>query len=229
MLNKNSFIQIAGVKNREEAQMLVSCGADYIGFPLRLDYNQEDLSEDEAAAIIRELPATTQAVLITYLDKADEIIQLSSKLTTKAIQLHGEISCGELRQIKNGFPELQIIKSLIIGKTSERIILKNMQSCIEWVDAFLLDTFDPITGASGATGKIHNWGISRRLVEISHRPVILAGGLTPLNVCQAILTVKPAGVDVHSGVENRDGCKDQQLVKKFVSEARKAFRMIERS
>jgi phosphoribosylanthranilate isomerase len=99
-----------------------------------------------------------------------------------------------------------------------------MQTYTDWVDAFLLDTFDPLTGASGATGKIHDWGISRRLVKISLRPVILAGGLTPLNVRQAVLTVRPAGVDVHTGVENHNGWKEQKLVKKFVSEAREAFK-----
>lgn len=104
------------------------------------------------------------------------------------------------------------------------MIAKEMQTDMDWVDAFLLDTFDPVTGASGATGKIHDWGISRRLVEISTRPVILAGGLTPLNVRQAILMVRPAGVDVHSGVENHNGNKNRQRVKKFVSEAREAFK-----
>jgi phosphoribosylanthranilate isomerase len=228
MLFKNSFIQIAGVKNHREAQMLVSCGVDYIGFPLRLDYHQEDLREDEAAAIIRKLPMSTQAVLITYLDKAEDIIELCGKLDAKIIQLHGDISCDNLKQIKNRYPALQIIKSLIIGKIPEQIIMKNMQSYTEWVDAFLLDTFDPISGASGATGKIHDWGISRKLVEMSNCPIILAGGLTADNVRQAILTVKPAGVDVHTGVENRIGCKDRQLVEKFIAEARKAFGIIER-
>lgn len=209
--------------------MLVTCGVDYIGFPLRLDYHPEDLSEDEAAGIIRELPPATQAVLITYLNRAEEIIELSSQLDIRIIQLHGDISYRELRNLRSQHPQVQIIKSLIIGKISERMLVKEMQTCADWVDAFLLDTYDPGTGASGATGKIHNWEVSRRLIEISNRPVILAGGLTPVNVCQAILTVKPAGVDVHSGVENRDGCKDQQLVEKFGSEARKAFRMIERS
>lgn len=209
--------------------MLVSCGVDYIGFPFRLDYHKEDLDETEAASIIRGLPPTTRAVLITYLNRAEDIIELSSQLAVRIIQLHGDISPGELKNLKSQHPEVQIIKSLIIGKISEQKIVKEMQTYTDWVDVFLLDTFDPVTGASGATGKIHDWGVSRRLVEISHRPVILAGGLTPLNVRQAILTVRPAGVDVHSGVENRDGCKDQQLVEKFVSEARKAFSTIERS
>jgi phosphoribosylanthranilate isomerase len=226
MLSKKSFIQIAGVKNYQEAQMLVACGVDYIGFPLQLEYHLEDLGEVEVAEIIRKLPPTTQGVLITYLKETEKIIELSSQLNVKTIQLHGDVSLGELRILKSQHPELQIIKSLIIGKTSEQIILENIRAYTPWVDAFLLDTFAPETGASGATGKTHNWGLSSRLVEISKLPIILAGGLKAENVHQAILTVKPAGVDVHTGVENRNGNKDLQLVGKFVSEAKKAFRRI---
>jgi phosphoribosylanthranilate isomerase len=227
LMIKKSFIQIAGVQDWEEADLLVSCNVNYIGFPFRLDYHSEDIGEDEAAAIIQAFPPTTQAVLITYLKKAKELINLSRKLNIKIIQLHADVPLKELRQIKTNHPKLRIIKSLIIGKTSEKILLKNMQSWSSLVDAFLLDTFDPESGASGATGKTHDWEISRILVENSKRPVILAGGLTPANVHQAILTVHPAGVDVHSGVEDHHGRKDRRLVERFISEARKAFKMIE--
>jgi phosphoribosylanthranilate isomerase len=67
------------------------------------------------------------------------------------------------------------------------------------VDSFITDTFDSVTGASGATGRVHDWEISRRLVASSARPLILAGGLNAGNVRQAIRTVRPAGVDVHTG------------------------------
>jgi phosphoribosylanthranilate isomerase len=211
LMFRKSFIQIAGVQNWEEADLLVSCNVDYIGFPFRLDHHSEDISEDEATAIIKAFPPTTQAVLITYLNSAKEIIHLSQKLKTKIIQLHADISLIELKQIKTIQPDLQIIKSLIIGKTSEKILLENMQSWSSLVDAFLLDTFDPESGANGAT----------------MRPVILAGGLTPTNIGRAILTVHPAGVDVHSGVEDRQGRKDRKLIEKFISEARKAFKMLE--
>ncbi len=70
------------------------------------------------------------------------------------------------------------------------------------MDAYITDTYDPVTKASGATGKTHNWEISKNLVELSAKPVILAGGLNPENVYDAILKVKPAGVDVHTGIEN---------------------------
>jgi phosphoribosylanthranilate isomerase len=91
------------------------------------------------------------------------------------------------------------------------------------VDAFITDTFDPETGASGATGKTHDWEVSRKLVKMSARPVILAGGLNPANVRQAIYAVNPAGVDAHGGVEHPDGKKDRELVDTFVREATDAF------
>jgi phosphoribosylanthranilate isomerase len=96
-----------------------------------------------------------------------------------------------------------------------------------YVDAFITDTFDPVTGASGATGKTHDWLISKRFVELSPKPVILAGGLNAENVRQSILEVKPAGVDSHTGVEGLDGRKDPELIKKFVSEAKAGFEAIQ--
>jgi len=91
------------------------------------------------------------------------------------------------------------------------------------VDAFITDTYDPATGACGATGRTHDWSVSRKLVELSSRPVLLAGGLTPDNIRQAIGQVRPAGVDAHTGVEGPDGRKDPALVRRFVAEARAAF------
>ena len=77
--------------------------------------------------------------------------------------------------------------------------------------------------ASGATGKTHDWRLSRRLVELADRPIILAGGLTPENVKRAILEVRPAGVDSHTGVEDSTGRKNCVKVQKFLSEANEAF------
>ncbi len=95
------------------------------------------------------------------------------------------------------------------------------------MNAFITDTFDPATGAEGATGKTHDWNISRELVKLSERPVILAGGLNPENVRKSIEFVRPVGVDVHTGVENSSGRKDETLVKKFVSQAKLGFKISE--
>jgi phosphoribosylanthranilate isomerase len=107
--------------------------------------------------------------------------------------------------------------------------LENMvYSLSKWIDIFITDTYDPSTGASGATGKTHDWNISRRLIEISPKPVILAGGLNPSNVREAILATNPAGVDVHTGIESANGRKERDLTLKFITESREAFEKLEK-
>ena len=112
---------------------------------------------------------------------------------------------GELRRIA---PDLGIIRSLIIGESEPADLAAQARSQKDLVDFFLTDTYDPKTGATGATGKTHDWEISRFLASQIGRPLILAGGLNPSNVRQAILAVRPAGVDTHTGVERPDGRKD---------------------
>jgi phosphoribosylanthranilate isomerase len=121
---------------------------------------------------------------------------------------------------------LAIIKSLVIGLHPVEQLLELVQRTALYVDAYITDTFDPSTGACGATGKTHDWRLSRQLVRYSPLPVILAGGLTAENVRAAILAVRPAGVDAHTGLEDVSGRKSQEKVKQFVSEAQEAFRVI---
>ncbi|OGU67894.1 MAG: N-(5'-phosphoribosyl)anthranilate isomerase [Stygiobacter sp. RIFOXYC12_FULL_38_8] len=222
-----NLIQIAGVIDKEEAKLLMELGVDYLGFPLRLPVNKEDLTEDEAVEVIKTITPPHQSVLITYLNKADEIISFCDKLNVKIVQLHGDISFDELVRTKTLRPDLEIIKSLVVASDNYDKLVKMVETFSPWVDAFITDTFDPVTGAEGATGKTHDWSISKKLVELSPKPVIIAGGLNPKNVKQAILEIKPAGVDVHTGVELPNGRKSAELVKVFVKEAKEGFALIE--
>lgn len=220
----HEFIQVAGIHDLEEARLLMDCGVRHLGFPLRLPVNAQDLSEAEAAAIIRAIRPPCFGVAITYQDSADDIAGLTDDLGAAIVQLHGDIDFGELRRLRQLRPGLRIIKSLVIGERSEPELTAMARELGELVDAFITDTFDPATGASGATGRTHDWGISRRLVEVAPKPVILAGGLRPGNVREAILAVRPAGVDCHTGVEDASGRKDAAKVARFVAEARAGFK-----
>jgi phosphoribosylanthranilate isomerase len=222
----NGLIQVAGVIDFGEAELLMSLGVDYLGFPLRLPVNKDDLTEEEAVKVISIIVHPHKPVLITYLDEASEIIEFCDKLKVKIVQLHGKILIEELKKLKTSRPDIEIIKSLVVFQDNYSELNSIVQNLSEWVDLFITDTFDPATGASGATGKTHDWEISSRLVEDSPKPVILAGGLNPSNVRQAILQIKPAGVDVHTGVESATGRKDHKLVQNFVLEAKKAFNEI---
>jgi len=225
MLDDN-FIQIAGVIDGAEAQMLEQCGVRYLGFPLRLAVHREDLTESEAAMIIKGLAPPVYGVLITYLDEANEVASFCHALGARIVQLHGDIDRDELGRLKTLDPSLTVIKSLVVGMHDDKTLEAMVGELSPFVDAFITDTFDPKTGASGATGKTHDWRVSRRLVELSDRPVVLAGGLTPANVKRAILEVRPAGVDSHTGVEDSTGRKSREKVQKFLSESYEAFQLV---
>lgn len=220
-------IQIAGIIDRGEAEMLLECGADLLGFPLRLAVHREDLSEAAAAEIIRCLPDPSRAVLITYLDNAGEIVEFCAELGVGIVQLHGPVAVSELRRLRKIQPNLRIVKSLVVHENNRRQLLREMEEFSLLVDAFLTDTYDPESRASGATGKVHDWRISRELAEHSPKPLILAGGLTPENVYEAVRYVKPDGVDAHTGVEAPNGSKDRQKVLRFIAEARRAFSQLQ--
>ena len=220
------LIQIAGVIDKEEAVMLMNAGVDYLGFPLRLLVHKEDLTEDEAVEVIKTISLPHRAVLITYLYNAEEIIKLCTKLNVNIVQLHGKISQEELERTKLLRPDLEIIKSLVVTENNYPELERTIDTLSAFVDAFITDTFDPTTGAEGATGKTHDWKISRKLVELSPKPVIVAGGLNHTNVKKAILEIHPAGVDSHTGVESKDGRKNYDLVKKFVEESKEGFALI---
>lgn len=222
------YIQIAGIIDEDEARILVACGVKFIGFPLKLSTNGEELSENMAANIIRNLPTAVNGVLITYLRDATDISGLCRFLGTNIVQVHGEIGESELSKLRRIAPALAIIKSLIVKDHNIAELEDKMKSFSPYVDAFITDTFDPATGAYGATGKTHDWEVSRQLVGTSKRPIILAGGLNPENVQGAILRVKPSGVDAHTGVELKDGRKSPELVKGFISQAKRAFELIRR-
>jgi phosphoribosylanthranilate isomerase len=213
-------IQVAGVIDRTEADLLVACGVEWLGIPLRLDVHREDLSDADAAAIVRSLPPRVRAVLITYLADAEAIRALAAALGIAAVQLHVPVARSEIARLRAIAPGLLVIKSLVVRPDNADALVDAVAELAPHVDAFITDTFDPATGASGATGRTHDWAVSARLALVSPRPVILAGGLSPANVAAAIASVRPAGVDVHTGVEGPDGRKRRDLVEAFVAAAR---------
>jgi phosphoribosylanthranilate isomerase len=217
------IVQIAGVADRAEAMMLVEAGVSQIGFPIGLTVHKEDMPVEDAAPIIRLLKSPASAVLITYLNTAEKIVDLCKKIGAHRVQLHGGISLTEILRLKSLAPDLNVIKSLIVEDNNLAELESSVTAFGPHCDAFITDTCDPATGARGATGKTHDWEISRRLVDISPRPVMLAGGLNPENVRKAIAYVRPAGVDAHTGVEGSDGRKDAVIVRTFVREALAAF------
>ncbi len=217
------IVQVAGIRDIGEAELLVDTGVKYVGLPLRLVHRPDHLSIDEAVSIVAKLGGKSRFFLQTFLDNADEIIDLARKLGVGIVQLHGDLSLAELQRLRANQPDLQIIKSLVVRGDNLKELLEEMAGSSPMVDAFITDTYDPTTGATGATGRAHDWTMSRKIVAYSSLPVILAGGLTAENVRDAIEAVDPAGVDVHTGIEGPDGRKSRELTERFLAEAHSGF------
>ena len=190
-------------------QCFFEADVNVLGFPLRLPDGREDLSETQAREIIGLIGNRVHTVLITYLGKASEIAELSDYLGVNWVQLTEKYLWPNSR---NCAAEALAFQSSEVLWCTVKIFLQLLAlaaSVSELVDAFITDTFDPRTGRRGATGKIHDWRISREIAQLSHKSMILAGGLTPTNVREATLQVKPAGVDCHTGGEAPDGRKER--------------------
>ncbi|GIE34032.1 N-(5'-phosphoribosyl)anthranilate isomerase [Actinoplanes italicus] len=220
------LIQVAGIIDQAEADLIIEEGADWLGFALRLPAKNEDLSEADAAAIIKRIQPEHKGVIITYLTDADEIAAFCAGMGVGAIQLHGDITPAELRRLRRIAPDLYLLKSLVVKTGNIAELTAVVDGAAEFVDMFITDTFNPATGAKGATGLVHDWDISAELVRLSPRPLMLAGGLNPDNVAAAIEAVRPAAVDAHTGLENATRRKDRAKVRRFVEQARKAFAAI---
>lgn len=211
-------VQIAGVSSLEEAIECERCGVDALGFTVRLPTGIHDgLTEAKARSIIAALPPFIATVAITYVDNAREAVELCRYLGVDTLQLHGEFPTQELPLIKAGLSNLKVIRAVhVTGKEA----LAKARSLERHVDAIILDTYDAASKRHGATGKTHDWSLSRKIVEQSRVPIILAGGLNPDNVEEAIETVRPWAVDVHTGVEDEDGTRSFEKIRQFTLRAK---------
>ncbi len=213
-------VQVAGISNLADALACEAAGVDAIGFTIGLPTGPHNgLDEAGAAAIVRALPPFVVPVLITYRVTAAEVVPLCRELGLNQVQLHAPAEPAEMLRMREAVPGLKLI--LAVNVTGEDA-LAVAAGRAAYADAIILDTYDPATGRHGATGKTHDWAISRRIVEQCPRPVILAGGLNPANVAEAIRQVRPWAVDVHTGVENADGSTNHDKIRAFVAAARGA-------
>lgn len=211
-------IQIAGVSSLAEALFCREVGIDAVGFTLELPSGPHDgLTTDRAASVIRRLPAGLLPVIITYVNTARAACNLIAHTGGRAIQFHGGISEAEIRTFRELCPQVKTIGRVTVTDAESIPAAESFKPPL-W-DAIILDSLDPATGKIGATGRVHDWSVSARIVRAASVPVILAGGLNPKNIREAILTVRPHGVDAHTGVEDPDGTRNFEKIRVFAVEA----------
>lgn len=209
-------VKICGITSFEEARMAIGCGADAVGFLVGLNYPTDDEIDAVAAKeIIASLPPFVSSVLVTHRKELDWVVDACQRVGCSTIQLHGDFALEQIPLLRAKLPYARIIKAVHVVDSNSATIAA---AVAPRVDAVLLDTRTETR--IGGTGVTHDWSISRRIAEEIGKPVILAGGLNPGNVREAILKVRPFAVDVNSGVENPDGSKSLDKIKAFITTAK---------
>lgn len=196
----------------------VRLGADAIGLLVGPEHVSRDfISPLAAQSIAKQLPPFCNIVLATPITDVSELMRLANFIGVNILQLHGESTPEDIVQLRNNLPQIKIIKSLHIVDDSSIVM---GEKYIGVADAVLLDSIDLASKKIGGTGKTHNWNISKKIVEEYEIPVILAGGLNPENVADAVRFVRPYGVDVNSGTRGKDGFKDYRKMELFIKRAK---------
>lgn len=214
------FLKICGIRSSEEAALALASDATALGFLLGLTHRAEDgIGALRAARIIRGLPPEAETVLVTHLPDPEAIARLATVTGAGTVQAHGDLPVEGLWRLRSLLPGRRLIRCLhVTGPEAIRRALAHAADA----DALLLDS--RTTDRLGGTGRTHDWSISRAIVEaVAPLPVYLAGGLRPDNVEEAIRTVRPAGVDVNSGVEDASGGKDPVKLREFLRRAAAAL------
>jgi phosphoribosylanthranilate isomerase len=202
-------IKICGITNSADAQVAIEAGAHALGF-MFFKESARHVSSENARAIIREVPPFVSKVGVFVNATRDEVKRVIEETGIDTLQFHGEEPPEACRNFG-----LKTIKAFRIQGKDMLALMPRYD-----VDAWLLDAFVP--GQRGGTGKTFNWDLAVHALSLG-TPIILAGGLTPENIAQAVTTVQPFGVDVSSGVESAPGKKDAIRVQQFIERARGAL------
>jgi phosphoribosylanthranilate isomerase len=208
-------VKICGITNWDDAKAACDAGANWVGFNFYSN-SLRRVSTAEAAQIRSKLPKDVEAIGIFVNASPGEIRSLMSLVPLHAAQLHGDETPEIAARVAQS---VSVIKAL---RVSAGFPLSTLDSYRE-VLGFLLDGARP--GQYGGSGQTADWALAKRAAA-SHR-ILLAGGLTPDNVAEAVRTVCPWGVDVASGIESKPGKKDHAKMRAFVDAVRSAEKEIE--
>lgn len=226
-----TWIKICGTTNLEDAKTAFTAGADALGFIFAKSPRR--ITPEKATEIIAELPREVGKVGVFVNETPERMYELIGDLKLTGVQLQGEETAevaSKLRRLaarRNG--RLRIFKAVGVGPGMEGVLRAFAAETA--IDGVLLDSFAARAAghsegdvARGGTGKTFDWKRAQSFVPglAKSTRVVIAGGLSPDNVAEAIAMLSPWGVDVCSGVEQSPGVKDPEKVRAFVQAARKS-------
>ncbi len=217
-----TWVKICGTTNTRDARMSVAAGADALGFIFTPSPRQVDVAQ--AADIVAALPAEVEKIGVFVNETPQRVAEIAGRVGLTGVQLHGEEAAGSLPEFRRALGERKIIKTLQadellnISKDGVAVYLAERSS----IDAILLDS-GSLT-RRGGTGATFPWKEAASLAAAIQAavPLIVAGGLKPENIADALRILNPWGVDVVSGVESAPGTKDDVKLRDFVAAVRRA-------
>lgn len=202
-------VKICGITNHDDARHAADAGADELGFNF-FPESPRYVTQETAAAIVDEIGSRVTSVGVFVNEQIDTIRRCVETVGLDIVQLHGDESPDLAAEIGRTM-QVKVIKAWRVGPDFESVTLADHPA-----DHFLLDTF--VRGSFGGSGQTFDWSKAAEVAKVSK--IYLAGGLTPLNVKEAIRIVRPYAVDVASGVEERPGRKDAKKVIDFIRNAK---------
>ena len=202
---KQVKVKVCGMTSLKDALVAVEGGADAVGF-IFYKKSPRSVTMKTVREIVLELPPFVDTVGVFVDETAEQVNKIADYCNLDIIQLHGDESPTYCKKIRR-----KVIKAFRIKDMQSVKKISNFQ-----VSGFLLDTFSE--NLHGGTGKVFDWNLA--LPAKKFGPVIMAGGLTPNNVQQAVRQIRPYGVDVCSGVESEPGIKDHKKVRAFLNNAK---------
>ena len=209
-------VKICGLTSEDDLAAAVDAGADAVGIICDVPVDTpRGVPLEQAASLAAATPPFVTSVLVTMPDDPAAAIELVEAVEPDAVQIHGGIRPGDLAYLR-----AKLDAELLLAVDADDAATAETYDDV--VDGFVVDTADEDGG--GGTGRTHDWDQTRMAATDLESPLILAGGLTPDNVGDAVETVEPFAVDVASGVEERGGVKDVDAVRSFVDRAKNARR-----
>ena len=198
--------------------MAMEAGVSALGLVSHMPSGPGVIEEALIAEIAQLAPPHIETYLLTSHQHAPLILAQHARCQTTTLQLVDEVSVSDLQQLRQQLPHVHLVQ--VIHVTGPDAIAQ-AQAVAPWVDRILLDSGNPGLPVKqlGGTGRVHDWLISRGVRDAVEVPVLLAGGLSPENVSQAIGEVRPWGLDVCSGVRTGDQLDPDKLAR-FVAAVR---------
>jgi phosphoribosylanthranilate isomerase len=213
------WIKICATTNLDDARAAIDAGADALGFILTESPRQ--ITPERTADIISALPASVEKIGVVVNETPAALAKLASDVGLTGLQLQGDEPAEQLPEFRRALGLRKIIKTLQARELlADPAKLETYLAQRESYDGILLDSGS--AAARGGTGQTFDWNAMVPIVERIKAvvPVIIAGGLNPENVGEAVRSFDPCGVDVVSGVEREVGKKDEAKIRAFVEAAR---------